>query len=136
MEGRSSGSPFRLHSIILRIGTIVSCIDITPCASESLLFLQVLSLILIAISAATFGTIYNNLYLKTVLLSDGVELLSAFKDLQDLMTRSLAAAGFIMLLGVIVLIAEITAIVLVAIFKSLHLAILIVVSGTFLNYCT
>lgn len=99
-------------------------------------FLQVLALILIAISAATFGTIYNNLYLKTVLLSDGVELLSAFKDLQDLMTRSLAAAGFIMLLGVIVLIAEITAIVLVAIFKSLHLAILIVVSGTFLNYCT
>ena len=89
---------------------------------------QVLALVLLGISAATIGVIENNKIFDVLRNYDG-ELDDAGQELLDLILRSLAAAGWLILLGGAVVIAEIIAIVLlIANFDALKLVLGILVS--------
>ena len=93
-----------------------------------------LAVVLLGISAATIGVINNNDALDSLRKFDG-ELLDALQELQDLIFRSLAAAGWLILLAGAVVIAEIIAILLlIANFDALKLALGILVSFIYYFY--
>ena len=98
--------------------------------------MQVLALILIGVAAGTIGVINNNDVLEGVRDADRDTLSDDFKDFQDLIIRSLGAAGWLIVLGIGVIIAEIVAIVLVVVLviakaQVLQLVIQIIVSYIF-----
>ena len=133
-EGGVAGGFFRLLGIVPRIATIVSARIITPYDSivTSKLFpMQVLAVIVIGVSAATIGIIVNNTILDDVRDFDRDRLTDDGKDLQDLTNQSLGAAGWLIALGVGVLIGDIIAIILYTIvnIQPLKLIIQTIVSG-------
>lgn len=90
-------------------------------------------MILIAVSAGTIGIINNNDILDGVRDADREDLPSAGKDLYDLINRSLAAAGWLIVLGVGVIVGEVVAIILTILnFESLRLVVQIIVSDIFI----
>ena len=96
--------------------------------------MQVLALILLGVAAGTIGLINNNDVLEIV--RDAENLGGDAKDLQDLIFRSLGAAGWLIVLGGGVIIAEIVAIILVVVLgiaqaQVLQLIIHIIVSCIF-----
>ena len=96
--------------------------------------LQLLALVLLGISAATIGVIENNDAFDIIRKFDG-ELPHYLQELRDLILRSLAAAGWLILLAGAVVIAEVIAIVLfMANFESLKLALGILVSIIYYFY--
>ena len=97
-------------------------------SSPIFIIVQLLAVVLVGISAATIGVINNNDALDFVRKFDG-ELPDTLQELQDLIFRSLAAAGWLILLAGVVVIAEVIAIVLLmANFEALKLALGILVS--------
>ena len=98
--------------------------------------MQVLALILIGVAAGTIGLINNNDLLEALRDADRDTLSDDFKDFQDLIIRSLGAAGWLIVLGGGVIIAEIVAIILVVVLgiaqaQVLQLIIQIIVSCIF-----
>ena len=98
--------------------------------------MQVLALILIGVAAGTIGLINNNDIIDIVRDFDRDDLSDDGKDFQDLIFRSLGAAGWLIVLGVGVIIAEIVAIILVVVLviakaQVLQLIIQIIVSCIF-----
>ena len=131
------GDPSRLLNIAPRIATIVSMHDIimshdSKYYSEELLLIQVLALILIGVAAGTIGIVSNNEALEAVRDFDVKSAPPAFTELQDLINRSLGAAGWLIVMGVGVLVAEIVATILaIANVQTMKLAIQIIVSEIF-----
>jgi len=98
--------------------------------------MQVLALILVGVAAGTIGVINSNDTLENVRDADRDTLSDDEKDFQDLIFRSLGAAGWLIVLGVGVIIAEIVAIILVVVLviakaQGLQLIIQIIVSCIF-----
>ena len=96
--------------------------------------MQVLALILVGVAAGTIGIINSNDVLENV--RDAENLSGDAKDFQDLIIRSLGAAGWLIVLGIGVIIAEIVAIILVVVLgiakaQVLQLIIQIIVSYIF-----
>lgn len=93
--------------------------------------MQVLAVILIGVSAATIGIIKDNWILELVRDADRDHLSSDGKAFQDLINRSLVAAGCLIALSVGVLIGDVVVITLTIVnIQSLKLLIQIHVSGT------
>ena len=96
------------------------------------ILIQVLALILIGVAAGTIGIISNNETLELVRDFDRKILTTAGEELQDLTNRSLGAAGWLIVVGVGVLVAEIVATILaIANVQTMKLAIQIIVSEIF-----